>query len=120
MYKTAIKNKDKKEFDWDNNESCIDFHLIIEGEDNFYYSGSFCYEQYEFYGENNPEQETDVYDYSEFERESIKAVKQFLNRKNKKEYKVDEPLEVLKIKLWNNDSESQDTVMMHTQLTYCP
>lgn len=120
MYEKAIINKYKPEFNWQTNSACIDFHLIINGGDNFYYSGSYCDGSFEFYREFNMEQQDLTYVYTEFMKKSIRTIKRFLDRKNKKEYEIDMPIEVLRFKLWNNDSQDYDEVKMSTFLTYCP
>ncbi len=120
MYEVALKNKEKKEFDWDRNSSCLDFHLIIDGQDNYYYSGSYCYSDFEYYDEMNEDEELEKYSIDDFKIESKKAVKKFLNRTNKKEYKIDEIVETIHIVLWNDEKNEYDTLGLVLKLTYCP
>lgn len=119
MYATAIKNKDKKEFDWDTNQSCIDFHLIINGISNYYYSGSYCANEFEYYNENHCD-DIDTYSLTDFKIEAERTIKKFLNRKNKKEYEIDNHLETLAIVLWDYDKNDYETLKLNLNLTYCP
>lgn len=120
MYENAIKNKDKPEFNWETNSSCIDFHLIIDGKSNYYYSGSYCDGTFEFYNEIHDNEEMAEYDIDEFKTLSKQLVIRFLNRKNKKEYSVDELLDSVPIKIWNELEDHVDELKLSLFLTYCP
>lgn len=119
-YEIAIKNEDKKEFDWNTNSSCIDFHLIIDGKSNYYYSGSYCDGSFEYYDDFHDNEEMLEYSLNEFKTIAEEHIKKFMKRKNKKCYETDELIEVVPIKMWNELEDCEDTVTLSLFLTYCP
>lgn len=120
MMEEATVNKNKPQFDFDNNRNCFDFSIEINGDwvggatGNPYKDDEEYIESY-FEGWHHTE-----YDEMEFLNESMKKVKKFLNLKNKKEYEWDSVVYKSEIELYNWGTESYDKFPWTLKLTYCP
>lgn len=117
-YDEAIKNREKSEFDFQNNNNCFDYHIVVGGE---HIAGSACPIDGDFHQECYFDFDTlDGYSEREFQKESRKRINKFLNLKNKKTYVEDTVIYCTTISLWNSNTEQYDMFSWVLQLTYCP
>lgn len=108
MYSNQMKNKDKPEFDFKNNNNFIEFYLI--NNDEFYgaYWGRFHYSHVDF--------EEVVYSPLEFVEESSKIIERFLKRKSKIHYKPNSNITRFPISLLNNETGMVDKLTLEANL----
>ena len=119
MYEKAIKNKEKKEFNFEdeNNRNCFDYSIQSDEVEIFGSMTPIGTDDYQ-------ECYTDFYDLpynkSEFDKKSKALVKRFLNMKNKKEYEEDSIVYTTEMELYNEYDDEYDVFEWELRLTYCP